>query len=229
MPAAEILKATQLFSGLSASELLALSARAVHKRFSPGELVFAEGEPCEGLHVIARGKLRIYKTSASGREQVLAEEGPGSSVAELPVLDGGPYPASAAAISECETLFLSRRDFRSICMEHPEVALKVLTVVGGRLRGLVGIIEELSFTTVRQRLIAFLLRAATEQGKKSWAGSEFDLPGSHQELASRIGTVRELVSRNLGRLQAENLISTDGRHVLIPDVAALQEQQEPGN
>src|SRR6185437_9429415 len=99
-----------------------------------------------------QGKLRIYKISASGREQILAEEGPGSSVAELPVLDGGPYPASATAVSDCETVFLSRRDFRGICMEHPEVALKVLTVVGSRLRNLVGIIEELSFTTVRQRL-----------------------------------------------------------------------------
>ena len=226
MKTEEILKKAPLFRVLSEGELHAVSSRAVSKRFETNQLIFSEGEPCEGLFVVAQGRLKIFKTSAGGREQVLAEEGPGSSVAELPVFDGGPYPASAVAIEPCETIFLSRRDFRAACLEHPELALKVLSVVGNRLRNLVGIIEELSFTTVRQRLIAFLLRSAEEHGKKSWAGVEFDLAATHQELANRLGTVRELVSRNLSRLQAERLIATDGRHIIIPDLAKLQAQQE---
>src|SRR5215469_13011886 len=225
----EILKKTQLFTHLSEAELKALSSRAVVRRFQVGEIIFHEGQPCEGLHVIAQGTLRLFKTSASGREQILAEEGPGSSVAELPVFDGGAYPASAMAATDCETVFLSRRDFRSVCLEHPEVTLKVLTIVGARLRRLVGIIEELSFTTVRQRLIAFLLREADEQGTKDWAGVGFDLPGTHQELANRLGTVRELVSRNLSRLQAEKLIVTDGRRIIVPDLAKLKAEQEAGS
>ena len=80
---------------------------------------------------------------------------PGSSIAELPVFDGGPYPASAVAVNDTGLLFLSKQDFRALCVTYPEVALKVLSVVGARLRRLVGIIEELSFTTVRHRLIAF--------------------------------------------------------------------------
>lgn len=222
----EILKKTQIFTHLTEPELRAVASRAVVRRFEPGQMIFHEGQPCEGLHVIAAGKLRIFKTSAGGREQVLAEEGPGSSVAELPVFDGGAYPASASAVDNCETVFLSRRDFRAVCMEHPEVTLKVLTIVGARLRRLVNIIEELSFTTVRQRLIAHVVREAQERGTKSWAGIEFDLEGTHQELANRIGTVRELVSRNLARLQAEKLVATEGRHVLIPDLEKLKAEQE---
>ena len=134
---------TALLSSLTPEELRTLSARTVRKLFSTGELLFSEGEPCNGLHIIAQGKVRIFKTSANGREQVLAVNVPGESVAELPVFDGGPFPASAVAIENSEVAFISRRDFQAYCMEHPEVSLKVLQVVGSRLRRLVAIIEEL--------------------------------------------------------------------------------------
>ncbi len=198
-----------------------LAARTVRKHLSEGELLFSEGEPCSGLHIIAQGKVRIFKTSVGGREQVLALNGPGETVAELPVFDGGPYPASAMAVEDTEIAFISRRDFHAYCLEHPEVALKVLTVVGGRLRRLVGIIEELSFTTIRQRLIAALLKLAQTEGRKTERGIEFQLPATHQELASQLGTVRELISRNLMRLQAEGLLDVDARQIVVKDIKGL--------
>ena len=210
-----------LFSNLTPSELQLLAARTVRKLFSAGELLFSEGEPCTGLHIVSRGKVRIFKTSISGREQVLAVEGPGSSVAELPVFDGGPYPASVVAVEGSEIAFISRRDFHAYCMEHPDVALKVLAVVGARLRRLVGIIEELSFTTIRQRLVATLVKIAQAQGQQTPHGIEFRLPDSHQEIANQLGTVRELISRNLMRLQAEGLIEVDARRILIKDMTGL--------
>jgi CRP-like cAMP-binding protein len=213
---------TSLLSSLTGSELKSLAARTNRKLFSAGELLFSEGEPCNGLHIIAQGKVRIFKTSMSGREQVLAVNVPGESVAELPVFDGGAFPASAVAIEDAEIAFISRRDFQAYCMEHPEVALKVLQVVGGRLRRLVGIIEELSFTTIRQRLIAALLKLAQEEGKKSELGIEFQLPATHQELAHQLGTVRELVSRNLMRLQAEGLVDVNARRITVKDMAGLR-------
>lgn len=216
------LKRAQLFAGLSEPEMQSLSARAVRKIYDAGELVFSEGEPCEGFYVVLAGKIRIFKTSASGREQILALEGPGSSVAELPVFDGGRYPASVAAIDASEMIFISRKDFQAFCLEHPQVALKVLAVVGSRLRRLVGIIEELSFTTVRQRLVSHLLRLASDIGQKTERGVEITLPGSHQDLAHQIGTVRELVSRNLSRLQAEGLLELDARRILIRDPKGLE-------
>jgi CRP-like cAMP-binding protein len=218
---ASVLEKTALLSNLSREELQMLAARTVRKLFSAGELLFSEGEPCSGLHIIARGKIRIFKTSVNGREQVLAVNVPGESVAELPVFDGGPYPASAVATEETEIVFISRRDFHAFCVEHPEVPLKVLSVVGARLRRLVGIIEELSFTTIRQRLIAMLVKLSQSEGKKTDRGIEFQLPATHQELANQLGTVRELISRNLMRLQAEGLLDVDARQIVVRDLKGL--------
>jgi CRP/FNR family transcriptional regulator len=218
---AAVLEKTALLSSLSQPELQMLAARTVRKLFSAGELLFSEGEPCGGLHIIARGKVRIFKTSIGGREQVLALNSPGETVAEVPVFDGGPYPASAMAIEDTELAFISRRDFNAYCLEHPEVALKVLVVVGARLRRLVSIIEELSFTTIRQRLIAALLKLAQSEGKKTARGIEFQLPASHQELANQMGTVRELISRNLMRLQAEGMLDVDARQIVVKDMKGL--------
>ena len=170
--------------------------------------------------------MRIFKSSSGGREQVLSVDGPGSSIAELPVFDGGNYPASAAAVEESTLLFVSKQDFQALCLTHPQVALKVLKVVGARLRRLVGIIEELSFTTVRHRLAALLVRMAKTAGTKTSAGVELVLGISNQEVASQIGTVRELVSRNLSRFQAEGLLKIDGRTIVIPELKALEAELE---
>jgi CRP/FNR family cyclic AMP-dependent transcriptional regulator len=218
---ASVLEKTALLSSLSQPELHTLASRTVRRHFSAGELIFTEGEPCNGLHIIAHGRVRIFKTSANGREQVLAINTPGESVAELPVFDGGPFPASAMAIEDTQIAFISRRDFSAFCIEHPEVALKVLAVVGARLRRLVGIIEELSFTTIRQRLISVLIKLAQTQGTKTDRGVEFFLPATHQELANQLGTVRELISRNLMRLQAEGLIDVDARQIIVRDLKGL--------
>ena len=219
---AKALTKAPLFSALSQSELDFLLERVTSRKYAGGEIVFSEGEPCAGLYVVESGSIRIFKSSPGGREQVLSIEGPGGSVAELPVFDGGNYPASVVAIQDSVLLFVSKQDFQGLCLAHPEVALKVLRVVGARLRRLVGIIEELSFTTVRHRLGAYLLRLAQKEGQKVAQGVEVMLPSNNQELAAQIGTVRELVSRNLSRLQAEGVLNIDGRSVIIRDLKALE-------
>ena len=219
---APILGKVPIFSGLAENELDFLAQRVVRRHYSAGEIVFSEDEPCSGLYVVESGQVRIFKSSAGGREQVLSIDGPGSSIAELPVFDGGTYPASVSAIETATLLFVSKQNFQALCLAHPQVALKVLAVVGARLRRLVGIIEELSFTTVRHRLASFLLRLAKTEGKQSAEGVEVVLPMSNQELASQIGTVRELVSRNFSRLQAEGIVKVDGRNVWISDLTALK-------
>ncbi|MGI9103300.1 MAG: Crp/Fnr family transcriptional regulator [Terriglobales bacterium] len=225
---AEVLRRVALFADLSETEIKFLAERAVPRQYSSGEIIFSEGDPCPGLYVIEAGRVRLFKSAPSGREQVLAIEPAGNSIAELPVFDGGNFPASAAAVDDATLLFVSKQDFHSLCLVHPKVALKVLRVVGSRLRRLVGIIEELSFTTVRSRLISLLLRLASEQARGATANVSITLPASNQELASHIGTVRELVSRNINRLQAEGLVKLDGRTVIIPKLSALQDQLETG-
>jgi CRP-like cAMP-binding protein len=196
---AAVLQKTALFSSLTPAETHLLAARTSCKRFDTGELLFSEGEKCHGLHIIAHGRVRIFKTSLGGREQVLALNVSGECVAELPVFDGGAFPASAVAIENTEIAFISRPDFHAF------------------------FIEELSFTTVRQRLISALLRLAEAQGKQTEAGLEFQLPASHQELASQLGTVRELISRNLMRLQAEGLLDVSARQIVVKDMKGLRD------
>lgn len=229
--AVAILKRVSIFSSLSEQEFAFLTSHVLQRKYSSGELIFNEGDRCIGLFVVQSGNVRIFKSSAGGREQVLSIDGPGSSIAELPVFDGGDYPASAQAVSDSTLLFFSRQDFQALCVQHPEVALKVLRVVGARLRRLVGIIEELSFTTVRHRLIALLVRLGKTEGVRNdnRDSISFTLPSNNSELAAQIGTVRELVSRNLSRLQAEGLIQVDNRKLEIPSLKRLEAELEaPG-
>jgi len=221
-----VLKRVPIFSSLSEQELAFLMPRLVQRRFQPGELIFSEGDACAGLYLVQSGNVRIFKSSTGGREQVLAIDGPGSSIAELPVFDGGNYPASAQAVDACNLFFVSRQDFQALCLQHPQVALKVLRLVGARLRHLVGIIEELSFTTVRHRLIALLVRLAKSEGTRNGDAVTVLLPANNSELAAQIGTVRELVSRNLSRLQADGLIQIENRDVRILSLQRLQAELE---
>ena len=215
-----VLSSVALFGDLSEEELHALAHRTVKQVIKSGEMIFNEGDPCQGFYVVESGEVKVFKTAASGREQVLTVDRAGNSVAEVPVFDGGPYPASAVANVDTTLLFVSKRDFRTLVLEHPDVGLKVLKNVGGRLRRLVGLIEELSFTTVRSRLVMLLVRLAKTNGAATSRGIELTLP-ANQEMASQIGTVRELISRNLSRLQAEGLIRLDGKHMIVPDIDAL--------
>ena len=221
-----VLRKAPLFAGLSETEMRALRTRVSSKSYDRGEILFSEGDACKGLYVVVSGKVRIFKLSASGREQILSIEGPGSSFAELPVFDGGNYPASAAAFEDAEVLFISRKDFQDFCREHPEVGLKVIAVVGSRLRRLVGIIEDLSFTTVRQRLISLIVRLAQGSATRSQQGVHIELTKTQQDLAAELGTVRELISRNLGRLQAEGYLDVNGRKIIVKDLVGLKRQQE---
>lgn len=210
-----------LFAALSDAELQVLAQRAVERHFSPDEMLFWEGEPCAGVFLIIEGSVKIFRTSPGGRELMLAIESAPSTVAELPLFDGGAYPASVRAVGPVVSLFINKGDFQQVCRQYPDVALKVLAVVGKRLRHLVGLVESMTFGSVTQRLARLLLEEA-----KASASGVFDLSVTHQELASRLGTVREVVSRNLARFRADGLIRMQRHQVQILDRAALEQEAE---
>jgi CRP/FNR family transcriptional regulator len=197
----ESLAQMALFAGLSDSEVQALAQRSVERRFAAEEMLFWEGEPCTGIFLLTQGSVKIFKTSAAGREMMLSLETAPSSVAELPLFDGGPYPASVRAVGPVLALFINKSDFHQVCRQFPDVALKLLAVVG--------------------RLARLLLDASVQAGT-----DEFDLPLTHQELASRLGTVREVVSRNLARFRAEGLVQIQGHQLRIVDRESLEREAE---
>jgi CRP/FNR family transcriptional regulator len=212
---------TPLFSSLAPSEREELSRLAVDRTFDAGQSLFYEGTPCEGLYVIGSGTVKITKISPSGREIMLAIESAPSSVAEVPLFDDGNNPATVTAVRDTVAFLLRKDDFRRFCQTHPEVPLKVLGVVGRRLRTLVALIEALTFGSVRQRLARILLQAAEESGSQK---AEVNL--THEELAARLGTVREVVSRNLARFQAEGLVHVVKRQITVLDMEALRSEAE---
>jgi CRP/FNR family transcriptional regulator len=213
---------TPLFSALTPQERTQLSSFASPHQFSAGETLFYEGDPCPGLWVIGSGTVKITKTSAAGREIMLAVENAPSSVAEVPLFDGGGYPANVTAIRDTLAFLLHKDDFRRFCEQHPQVPLKVLAVVGKRLRVLVQLIETVTFGSVRQRLARALLQAAENHP----ANEPVEIPITHEELAARLGTVREVVSRNLSRFQAEGLVKVVKRQVVIIDADALRAEAD---
>jgi len=202
-------------------ELGALAQRAVERRFEPDQNLFWEGEPCAGIFLIVQGSVKILKSSNSGREMMLSLETAPATVAELPLFDGGPYPASARAVDAVVTLFINKGDFQQACRQYPEIALKVLAVVGKRLRHLIGVVHAMTFGSVTQRLARLLLETSAQAG-----ADQFDFPLTHQELASRLGTVREVVSRNIARFRSVGLIRIDAGRLSIVDRAALEREAE---
>jgi len=221
---ASTLRRLPLFNDLSEDELALLGERVTVHSYDAGAIIFSEGDACRELLIVSEGDVKILKTASNGRQQLIGIERTGNSLSEAPVFDGGCYPATAQARSPTVLLRLDADHFRRICVQHPAVALKVIRVLGYRLRRMSGLIEELSFSTVRGRLIAHLVRLAEEDGRATSRGIEFELSENNEELAARLGTVRELVSRNLGRLHGEGWIEMRRRTVTIPKLTDLRNE-----
>jgi CRP/FNR family transcriptional regulator len=214
-----ILPGISLFSGLDESEIASITQLVIERRYAAAEMLFWEGEPCAGMFLIVKGTVRIFKTSQSGREMVIGLESAPSSVAELPLFDGGPYPASVRAATDVVTYFINKEDFYRLCRAHPAITLKILAKVGARLRHLVATIESITFGSVTARLARLLLDMSRESGR-----DEFPLGATHQELAFRLGTVREVVSRNLMRFRADGLVRVEGQELAILDRVGLERE-----
>jgi len=218
------LRRLPLFTDLSDAELSLIAVGVSRQQFEGGTLIFAEGDVCRELLVVEEGAVKIVKSALNGRQQLLSIERKGSSLAEVAVFDGGRYPVSAEATSSTTLLRLSADSFRKTCLTNPELALKVFKVLAHRLRHLVSLVDELSFSTVRVRLIAYLVRLAEENGERTPSGIHFQLTENNEELAVRLGTVRELISRNLGRLHGDGLIEMNKRTVTIPNINILRDE-----
>jgi CRP/FNR family transcriptional regulator len=219
----ELLQKIPMFAGLNAEIAGSVLKRAAAHPFAAGDLLFREGDASEGLYILVEGSVKISKSSPSGRQLTLAIEKAPATLAELPLFDGGAYLASAQAVDAVVSLFIHKRDFRAICLEHPELPLQALAIVGRRLRGQVGLVESVTFGRVRQRLARALLELADLAQSDS-----FSLPWTHHEIALNLGTVREVVSRNLNRFQATGLIQMNHKGVVLTDREGLEREAEAG-
>lgn len=229
MDTRSLLERIPLFARFDDEARARLAARCLTRTHGAGHVLFTTGEPCRGLYIVASGRVRIYRTSPTGREQVLHTEGPGRPVAELPLFDGGPYPASAVTEVQSRLVFLPRADFEALYRENPDVAEEVIRELGKRLRHLVRVAETLAFRDVAARLASFLSEYAEQYGTETAAGTEIVLDRTREELSQELGTARESVSRALKQLAQKGVIRTLARRrILIPDVTRLRTLGRPG-
>lgn len=227
------LRRTVLFGDLDAEALDELAGLAQKRDLDRGELLFLVGEPAAGLFVIVSGKIRAYRVNSQGREQTIHVESAGATLAEGPVFDNGSYPATAVAEEKTTVLFLAQANVKRFLMKHPQVALKALQLMAQRLRSHAELIDALALQQVGQRLARFLLSEAQDaNARRTKDGVEVELAHSNDDLAKRMGSVREVISRTLSRLEAAGLISqiqaTPRRVLLIPDEHALAQYAGDG-
>lgn len=220
------LKHTILFGELNEKELARLARHAAKVQFKKGEMLFLCGEEARGLFVIIEGKVRAFRHNAEGREHVMHVDQAGAVMAEVPIFDDGPYPASAVAEEDTSALFIAKDDMCRFCLEHPSFMFKVLKLMAARVRRHAEMVEMLSFHEVGQRLALLLLSESQEVSTPLSGPISFQLSLSNHQIATRIGSVRDVVSRGIARLQHEGLISVKGRTITILDVKALKHYTE---
>jgi len=216
------LKRTAIFSSLEEPALSGLAERAITVRLRRGEILFTEGDDARGLYVVVEGSVRAFRESVEGREQVIHVETAGATIAEVPVFDDGKYPSTVAGEEDSVLLFIDKRDVRRMCLEHPQMALSALGLLAARLRKCAALVEDLSLHEVDQRLAKFLVDEARLRGARTSGEIVFEMPLTNQQVAARIGSVREVVSRAMARLQRNGLINLNGRQVTVPDEEALR-------
>ncbi|MGH7392226.1 MAG: Crp/Fnr family transcriptional regulator [Candidatus Rokuibacteriota bacterium] len=213
-----VLRRVSYFAALPATELRRLAGRCTARRLGRGETLFEEGQPCRGLLVVAEGRVEIRQISLRGREQVFHTEGPGAALGEGPLFDGGGYIASAVAVAPTRVLFLPRAEVLGLCRRRPEVALAMLKTLARRVRHFAGIVSDLAFRPVTERLARHLATAVVGPVEP---GASVELTLTHAQLAARLGTVRELVARAFAQLERDGVISRVRSRVVVRDPARL--------
>ena len=217
----EIIAASILFSGLSDVELDKVTAIAILKSFARNESIFFEGDEGDGFYMVAEGRVKIFKMSLDGKEQILHIFGPGEPFGEVPIFHGQPFPANAMALVKSKLLFFPRTEFIELVTANPSLALNMLAMLSLRLRRFATQIENLSLKEVPGRLAAYLIYLGEEQG--SPAQVTLDIPKG--QLASLLGTIPETLSRIFAKMSEEGLIRVEGRTIYIDDFEGLQEKK----
>lgn len=223
------LKSIPIFSGLDENQLTRLSALARELTFSRGEIIFQEGEKADGFYIVGKGKVKVYKLSFEGKEQILHIYGPGKTFGEVPVFEGKHFPAASMALEPSTILFLPRQAFVDLITDSPALAMSMLADLARRLRAFTVQIENLSLKEVPARMAGYILTLAREA--EAATGSVPDrvtLPISKAQLANLIGTTPETISRILKKMADAGLIGVETKDILLEDMDGLREVSEIG-
>jgi len=215
----DFLNDTQIFQGLPEAQLLAVAQLARLRSYDKGEIIFHQGDEGNGFFIVRSGRVKVFKISASGREQILHIFEAGAHFAEVPAFDGDRFPASAAPLETTELLFFPRQLFLEVLEQNPALAINLLKSFARHLRLFSRLVDNLSLREVPGRLAVYLLSLSDRAGHRS----EVELDLSKGQLAAMLGTIPETLSRVFHKLSREGTIAVEGSKITLLDLDALRQ------
>ena len=216
------LSQVDLFNGLSQHQLDDVARIVSDKGYRRGEPVFSDGDEGIGFYIVISGRVKVFKLSPDGKEQIMHIFGPGQPFAEVPVFEGSRYPANAEAMENSRLFFLPKKDFVRLIQENPSLAMNMLASLSQRLKQFSNLIESLSLKEVPGRLASYLLYLSDRKGSID----EFELDIAKSQLASFLGTIPETLSRIFTKMANRELVTINGPQIVILDRTGLEELAE---
>jgi CRP/FNR family transcriptional regulator len=213
------LRGNTYFNDLTDDLLRDIAAHTHLYEYQRGDILFWEGDPCNGLHIIEQGSAKIYRLSPQGRQYIVRILQEGDTFAEVPAFDGGMNPVNVDALELCRVWVVDGMKLRTLVLANPSFAQKVLVNFGEMLRGMVRMVSEMAFYQVTHRLA----RLISELPADGTRGPHW----TQEQLAARLGTVREVVARSLKELERSGAIRIEERRIHIADAEVLQQWAQP--
>ena len=218
----DVIRKAPLFHGVAAGDAEALAAKLHPVTLKRGQALFHQGEPGDRLYIVGKGKVKLARRTADGREILLALAGPGEMLGELTMFDPGPRAATATAVSTCEAYELSHRDLMAWIEAHPPVATQLLAALAARVRRADDAMGDMVFADVPSRVAKALLDFGRRFGEPSAAGTRVPHDLTQEELAQLVGASRESVNKALSDFTGRGWIERDGRVITLRDIPRLE-------
>lgn len=212
-----------IFSVLTEEQLGKLTSKILHKKYKKGQMIFFEGDISDKLYVINKGKIKIFKYTREGKEQILYILSEGDFVGDLSLLKKDEFKFNAEALEDSNICVLTKDDFDELLQENPEIAIEILQVVYDRIVRLENLIQSLSTKDIEARIAGLLLSFVKDFGIRKGHKIELELPLSREDIANYIGVTRETISRKLGSMQEQGIIELVGsKKIIINDIQELE-------
>ena len=217
----DLIRRVPLFATLSDDEFSCLQSVFLIRSFLRNQVIFLEEETGKYMYIVLAGKVKVTKTTADGKETVLAIQQAGDFFGEMALLDGQTTPATVSAMEDCRIAMVSNEDFHRHLMHNEKVVQAIIQVLCARLRQVWGRIQSLSYATADARIRGTLLQLSRRHGVPDDRGIIIDLKITHQDLAGMVGTSRETVSRTLAQLRRDGVLLIEGRRIIVLNPRSL--------
>jgi len=219
----ELLRRCPLFAGLKEEDLKRIRAIASLRQIEKKEVLFSDGEETRGFYVILSGRVKLFKVSPEGKEQILHIVSAPDAFAEAALFLEGTYPAFAEAMTDCQLLYFPKRDFIRLIEKNPQLSVNMIVTLSHYLKRFASLIEELSLKEVSSRIAKYVIDLSMKSSKEGKSPKEVELDLSKTQLALKLGTISETLSRTLAKMKAKRIIDVKKSKIIIVNREALEE------